>query len=112
MNKEQLIAATARRMKNSQGEENRYSKWEIALIVPHILDAISESLSNGEEVQLQGFGRFDVKEVKARNCINPSTKERMVVPARKKVVFHPTPRFKFASEPTDEENTDTTTGKE
>lgn len=95
MNKEQLVSATARKMKAAKGEENRYSKWEIALIIPYVLDAISETLADGEEVQLQGFGRFNIKTVKAHNAINPRTRERVVVPEKKKVVFHQTPHFKF-----------------
>lgn len=39
MNKEQLVAATAQRMKKSKSE-HVYAKWEIAIIIPHILDAI------------------------------------------------------------------------
>lgn len=94
MNKEQLVAATAQRMKKSKSE-HVYAKWVIAAILPHILDAISESLADGEEVQLQGFGRFGIKTIKARNAINPQTKEHVWVPEKKKVIFHQTRLFKF-----------------
>lgn len=48
MNKEQLVSATARRIKESKEVEHKYAKWEIESIVPHILDVISETLANGE----------------------------------------------------------------
>lgn len=95
MNKEQLVAATARRMKADDNEEYVYAKWEIAAILPHVPDAICESLADGEEVQLQGFGRFGIKTIKARNAINPRTKEHVWVPEKKKVIFHQTRLFKF-----------------
>lgn len=95
MNKEQLITAAARRMKAAKDEETVYTKWEIAHILPHILDTISETLAQGEEVHLHGFGRFGIKAVNARNAINPRTKESVWVPAKKKIVFHQPPHFEF-----------------
>lgn len=73
-----------------------YAKWEISLLAPHIFDAILAALAEEEEeVQIQGFGRFSIKIQKAHNAINPNTKERIWVPEKKKLVFHPTPSFKF-----------------
>lgn len=95
-------------MKTDNNEEYAYAKWEIAAILPLVLDAISESLAEGEEVQLQGFGRFGIKTVKARNTINPRTKERVWVPEKKKVIFHQTRLFKF-NDAEDVETQDTQT---
>ena len=52
------------------------------------IDAISESLKDGEKVQLVGFGIFDVKERAARTGRNPKTKEVINIPASR------TPQFK------------------
>lgn len=112
MNKEQLVAATARRIKVAKDEENIYSKWEIAAILPHILDTISETLADGEEVKLKDFGRFSIKTLKAHNAINPNTKERIWVPEKKKIVFHPTPHFKFNESGNLDESPETTKEKE
>lgn len=111
MNKEQLVAATAQRMKKSKCE-HVYAKWEIAIIIPYVLDAIGESLAEGEEVQLQGFGRFCIKTVKAHSARNPKTKESVWVPEKKKIVFHQTPHFKFNETENTETGSETTQGKE
>jgi DNA-binding protein HU-beta len=52
------------------------------------IDAIVESLKEGEKVQLVGFGIFDVKERAARTGRNPKTKEAIKIPASR------TPQFK------------------
>ncbi len=41
------------------------------------------------EVQLIGFGTFSVMEKEARTGINPRTKEKIEIPARKVVKFKP-----------------------
>ena len=53
-----------------------------------LLDEITKALSKGEEVQFPGFGKFSVSQRKEREGINPQTKERIKIPARK------TPKFK------------------
>lgn len=52
------------------------------------IDAITDSLKDGEKVQLVGFGIFDVKERAARTGRNPKTKEAIKIPASR------TPQFK------------------
>jgi DNA-binding protein HU-beta len=108
MNKEQLVAATARKTKESEGDVKNYAKWEIALLAPRIFATILDTLSSEEDVQIQGFGRFSIKTQKARNAINPNTKERIRIPEKKKIVFYPTPSFKFNSKPENGGNSDTT----
>ena len=49
--------------------------------------SIKEALAAGEEVNLTGTGSFKVKERAARESINPRTKEKIVVPAKKAVAF-------------------------
>lgn len=46
-----------------------------------VIEAISESLANGESVQLVGFGTFEVRERKARAGINPRTKKKIQIAA-------------------------------
>jgi len=45
------------------------------IILECFLDAISESLEQGQGIELRGFGRFKIKEKKARRARNPQTKE-------------------------------------
>jgi DNA-binding protein HU-beta len=43
---------------------------------------VTEALKGREEVQITGFGKFYVREQKAREGVNPQTKERMQIPAQ------------------------------
>ena len=49
--------------------------------------AITEALEGGNEVQITGFGKFYVRERKAREGVNPQTKEKMWIPASKVPTF-------------------------
>lgn len=51
------------------------------------LDAISNSLQNGNKVTLVGFGTFKVAERAARTGRNPQTKAPMEIAAHKTVTF-------------------------
>ena len=68
-------------------EENGFSKRESAKIVENMLDIIKETLENGENVKLSGFGRFNIKYKKARRGRNPQTGEEMIISARRVLSF-------------------------
>lgn len=53
------------------------------------LESIEQALANNDKVQLIGFGTFSVVEKEARTGINPRTKEKIEIPARKVVKFKP-----------------------
>lgn len=53
------------------------------------LESISQALANDDKVQLIGFGTFSVVEKEARTGINPRTKEKIQIAARKVVKFKP-----------------------
>ena len=74
-NKQDLIAKVA--------ETAELSKKQAALAVNTVFDTISESLSNGEKVQIIGFGSFDVRERAERKGRNPQTGAELVIPASK-----------------------------
>ena len=44
-------------------------------------EVVTEALKAGEEVQITGFGKFSVKERKAREGRNPQTGEKMKIAA-------------------------------
>ncbi|MBM7566606.1 HU family DNA-binding protein [Paenibacillus sacheonensis] len=79
MNKEQLIADVAK----SSG----FSKKNAEKAVTSVLDAIFEALKQGEEVQLVGFGKFDVRRREARMGRSRKTGEEVELPAGKVPVF-------------------------
>ena len=52
-----------------------------------MIDTITEAVSNGDKVQLVGFGSFEVKQREARVGRNPKTKEAIEIPATRVPVF-------------------------
>ena len=49
--------------------------------------AIKDALVKGEKVQLVGFGTFAVAEKPAREGINPATKQKITIAAKKVAKF-------------------------
>lgn len=52
-----------------------------------VLESIAQALANDDKVQLIGFGTFAMVEKPERTGLNPRTKEKIVIPARKVVKF-------------------------
>ncbi len=79
MNKTELIEEIAQRTDSSKGEAQRY--------VESFEEVIAGALRSGEEIQITGFGKFYVREQKAREGVNPQTKQKMHIPASKVPAF-------------------------
>ncbi|HGY89647.1 MAG TPA: HU family DNA-binding protein [Planctomycetes bacterium] len=60
-------------------------------VVRLVFETMAESLKRGHPVVIKSFGRFDVRERKARTFRNPRNGETIEVPARQVVVFRPSP---------------------
>ena len=88
MNKTELVEEIAQRTDSSKAEAQRY--------VDTLEKVVPEALKDGEEVQITGFGKFYVREQKAREGINPQTKERMRISAQKVPAFSAGQGFKEA----------------
>jgi DNA-binding protein HU-beta len=50
-------------------------------------EVVTQALKAGEEVQITGFGKFSVKERKAREGTNPQTGQKMKISAQKVPAF-------------------------
>ena len=57
------------------------------IVVESLLDAVSRALQEGKNIEIRGFGRFKIKERKARQARNPRTNEHIEVQAGFKPVF-------------------------
>lgn len=79
MNKADLVAAVAAKAE--------LSKAKAAIAVEAAVDAVMDALKKGENVQLIGFGTFAVVKKAARQGINPATKAKIQIPAKKVVKF-------------------------
>ena len=79
MTKVELIAAVA--------EKANLTKKDAEAAVNGALDVITESLKQGEKVQLVGFGTFEVRERGARTGRDPRTNQEIQIPASKAPAF-------------------------
>jgi DNA-binding protein HU-beta len=66
---------------------NDLSKAKAKEVVQSIFDSIVEAAKRGDEVAINGFGRFSVKERPAREGRNPRTGETLSIPASKSLGF-------------------------
>lgn len=57
------------------------------IVVESFFEAISKALGSGRNIEIRGFGRFKVKQKKARIARNPHTGEAVHVKASVKPVF-------------------------
>ena len=79
MNKAELIAAIAAKT----GDTKKGAEASVNAFV----DVVTEALTEGDKVQLVGFGSFEVRKRAARKGRNPRTKEEIKIPASKAPVF-------------------------
>ncbi len=78
MNKTELVNAIA---------EAGLSKVDAKKALDAALNAISGALKGGDKVAILGFGTFAVTERPERQGINPSTKEKITIAAKKVIKF-------------------------
>ena len=62
-------------------------KKDAEAIVKFVFQEIAEAVKKGERVSIQGFGAFELRELKERRLRNPKTGEEINVSRRKKLVF-------------------------
>ena len=79
MNKTELIAKIA--------ETAGLSKVDAKKDLDAAVEAVKDALVAGDKVQLVGFGTFAVKEQPAREGINPATKAKIKIAAKKVAKF-------------------------
>ena len=62
-------------------------KAKSAQVVESLIESIKETLANGEDVLISGFGKFCVKEKNERRGRNPQTGEELMLGERRVVTF-------------------------
>lgn len=76
--------------------ERGYTKKDSELIIDDFIDVLEEALTKGEDIRFHGFGTFVVRENKEHTVVDVTTKQKMVIPARKVPRFIPSPGLKEA----------------
>ncbi len=70
------------------------SKKDAVAIVDIVFGSISDTLGEGDKVELRGFGTFKTLKRNARVARNPHTSRQIQVPAKTVPVFKPSPKLK------------------
>lgn len=79
MNKTELISAIA--------NEAKLTKVQAKVALDATLQTVADALAKGDKVALIGFGTFAVNEKATRTGINPATKAKIEIPAKKVIKF-------------------------
>lgn len=86
MNTTELVEAVA----TAQG----VTKTDAKKILDGFVEAIATAAAKGEEISINGFGKFKVKATPARDGRNPRTGEPMSIAASRKLGFTPAKAIK------------------
>ncbi|MDQ6996527.1 MAG: integration host factor subunit alpha [Mariprofundus sp.] len=70
------------------------TKKDSAQIVESVLDVIRDSLEQGDNVKLSGFGHFMIRQKHARRGRNPKTGTDITIEPRSVVTFRASPLLK------------------
>jgi integration host factor subunit alpha len=91
------VSLTKQDIADALVKETGLTQTQAMSITNEFFDQIIETLSNGENIKLSGFGNFVVKEKSQRPGRNPKTGEEVMISARKVVTFKAEPKLKKAT---------------
>ena len=72
---------------NAIAEKAEFSKKDSEKALNAVIASITDALVSGDKVQIVGFGTFEVRQRDAKEAINPRTKEKIQIPAKKAPAF-------------------------
>jgi len=81
------MALTKEKITDNVYNQVGLSKNQSTRVVESLLELIKQTLAQGENLLVSGFGKFVVKDKAARRGRNPQTKEDLQLRARRVVVF-------------------------
>lgn len=81
---------------NSIALQTGLTKKDSQLALETFIEVVSETLENGEDVSLSGFGKFEVVERAARTGTHPKTLAKLEIPASNVPKFRPSKLLKDA----------------
>jgi integration host factor subunit alpha len=84
---EQSMTLTKAQIVEALLAQNIFSRTQSAQVIDTMFELIKQSLQDGEDVLISGFGRFSVKEKRQRIGRHPQTAEPITLPPRKVVTF-------------------------
>ncbi len=72
---------------NTLSTKLELSEKETQKLCNAFINTLADSLEEGNSLNIQGFGSFEVKKKLERVVINPSTKQRMLIPPKLTLAF-------------------------
>ena len=82
------MAVTKERIINAIFNQSELSRKDSREAVEKLMRVIKETLAAEDDLLVSGFGKFQVRQKKARRGRNPHTGEELVLRPRRVVVFH------------------------
>ncbi len=64
-----------------------FSRKDVEIIIDTLFQSMTDSLSNGEKVEIRGFGSFKIKERNGRQGRNPKSGENIFIESKKVPFF-------------------------
>jgi len=76
--------------------ETKVAKKAVDAFLKSLVDAVHQTLKKGGEIRINSLGTFKVVQRKARTGVNPQTKAKMKIPAKKAPGFRAAKALKDA----------------
>ena len=86
MNNKDFTSELSRRLGNTIKDTSE--------LMSSLLSDMTQELQEGNVVTIQGFGTFEVKKKAERITVNPTTKQRMLVPPKLVLAYRPSGQLK------------------
>lgn len=81
MNNKEFISELSRRFV--------YTNKDTTQLVSSVISIMTQQLQDGNTVEIQGFGTFEVRKKLERISINPATQQRMLIPPKLVLTYKP-----------------------
>ena len=80
---------TKKELVDEIASQTGFTQVKTKVIVEELINAVANSVIEGSNIELRGFGRFKNKQRKERRTRNPKTGELVDIPAKVRPVFEP-----------------------
>lgn len=86
MNNKEFVGKLAQR--------NKMSVAEVSATIEAFVELLTDRLKENDQINISGFGVFEVKMRRERISVNPKTGQRMLIPPKIVPAFRPSSKMK------------------